>query len=40
MKRPELSFATQGRPDLLTQEDKEFMTDLVNIDPGLFLDEI
>jgi hypothetical protein len=33
-------YKTQGQPNLLTQEDKTFMTKLVKTDPGLFLDKI
>jgi hypothetical protein len=33
-------YATQGRPDLLTQEDKDFMTELIDTNPVLFLDKI
>jgi transposase len=33
-------YTTQGRPDLLTQEDKDFMTELIDTNPGLFLDKI
>jgi hypothetical protein len=33
-------YTNQGRPDLLTQEDKDFMTELIDTDPGLLLDKI
>ncbi|KAI7933240.1 hypothetical protein MJO29_016955 [Puccinia striiformis f. sp. tritici] len=33
-------YEIQGRPDLLTQDDKDFMTELIAAEPGLFLDEI
>ncbi|KAI7966638.1 hypothetical protein MJO29_002386 [Puccinia striiformis f. sp. tritici] len=33
-------YEMQGRPDLLTQDDKDFMTELIAAEPGLFLDEI
>jgi hypothetical protein len=33
-------YTTQGQPDLLTQEDKDFMTELIDTNPGLFLEKI
>ncbi|KAI7958081.1 hypothetical protein MJO29_006298 [Puccinia striiformis f. sp. tritici] len=33
-------YEIQGQPDLLTQDDKDFMTELIAAEPGLFLDEI